>query len=539
MSEQEGTQTPTKPRRSRRASNINNTQKSSLLLPANDDKVAWNAYWKAQGRPWRTEPEIDAARQKFLAERRSVEPDYEQGIYPFKEIKLSRADVEWLLATHEDGLGPVDWNDERQREREGLDLRGADLRREDLRNLPLACMCGGFRGYEYNEFEEWIEEAEKFGESAAIHLEEANLQSADLIAANLSFAHLEDASFMDTHLERALLCGVHLERAVLQGVHLEAASLIDAHMESCFLNFAHLEGANLCSAHLENTLLQSAYLEKATLRYTHLEGAILYESQLKGADLECALRTHLEGANLSEAHLEKADIRYAHLEGGILCRAFFDSVTKLDNIVFSNKQYGSASLSDVHWGDVNVAVVDWSSLSKLGDEQTARQLYVNRRLKGSISHLNGFKMTTRAYRQLEVILRNHGLEDAARFTYRAQLMQRKVFWYQSKFLSFFGSLFLDLLSGYGYKPLRCFIAYLLVIFAFATAYFIISHKVGPVISPLGSVVFSMTSFHGRGFFPGGIGLDDPLTVVAALEAFIGLLIEVTFIATLTQRLFGK
>jgi hypothetical protein len=78
-----------------------------------------------------------------------------------------------------------------------------------------------------------------------------------------------------------------------------------------------------------------------------------------------------------------------------------------------------------------------------------------------------------------------------------------------------------------------------VILAFATAYFIIGHKVGPVLSPLGSVVFSMTSFHGRGFFPGGIGLDDPLTVVAALEAFIGLLIEVTFIATLTQRLFGK
>ncbi len=52
------------------------------------------------------------------------------------------------------------------------------------------------------------------------------------------------------------------------------------------------------------------------------------------------------------------------------------------------------------------------------------------------------------------------------------------------------------------------------------------HKLGPVLSLLGSVVFSVISFHGRGFFPGGIGLDDPLTVVDALEAFIGLLIEV-------------
>jgi len=37
----------------------------------------------------------------------------------------------------------------------------------------------------------------------------------------------------------------------------------------------------------------------------------------------------------------------------------------------------------------------------------------------------------------------------------------------------------------------------------------------------------------------GITLDDPLTILAALEAFAGLLIEVTFIATFTQRLFGK
>ena len=93
-------------------------------------------------------------------------------------------------------------------------------------------------------------------------------------------------------------------------------------------------------------------------------------------------------------------------------------------------------------------------------------------------------------------------------------------------------------SGYGYKPIRSFLAYLIVILAFATTYFILGRTVGPALSPLGSVVFSMTSFHGRGFFPGGITLDDPLTVLAALEAFIGLLIEVTFIATLTRRLFG-
>ena len=55
-----------------------------------------------------------------------------QGIYPFRGMKLSRADVEWLLATHENGRGPVNWSDEGQRGRKGLDLRGADLCQVDL-----------------------------------------------------------------------------------------------------------------------------------------------------------------------------------------------------------------------------------------------------------------------------------------------------------------------------------------------------------------------------------------------------------------------
>ena len=119
-------------------SDQDNGQVSTLQRPATDDPKAWQAYWEAQGWPWRTEPEIDVERQKYLAERRVIVPDIEQGIYPFKDIKLSRADVEWLLATHENGRGPVDWSDESQHARKGLDLRGADLHELDLSRLPLA-----------------------------------------------------------------------------------------------------------------------------------------------------------------------------------------------------------------------------------------------------------------------------------------------------------------------------------------------------------------------------------------------------------------
>ena len=80
-------------------------------------------------------------------------------------------------------------------------------------------------------------------------------------------------------------------------------------------------------------------------------------------------------------------------------------------------------------------------------------------------------------------------------------------------------------------------------YAFACRHIYVGSLASVPLSPLGALVFSVTSFHGRGFFPGGspghsITLDDPLTVLAASEAIVGLLIEISFIATFTQRYFG-
>jgi hypothetical protein len=255
----------------------------------------------------------------------------------------------------------------------------------------------------------------------------------------------------------------------------------------------------------------------------HLEGAYLYDAHLEGAFLN---DTHFEKAGFALAHLEGADLVAAHLEGADLHTIFFDGETRLNSIILSNNKYGSASLCDIHWRDVNVAVVDWSMISRLGDENIAKK---------EESYYD-YQYAARAYRQLSIVLRNQGLnEDAARFTYRAQLMQRKVFWYQRKFAKWLGSLFLDLLSGYGYKVGRCFIAYALVIGIFATIY----HLLGNNPAWNESIVISMTAFHGRGFFPDQFHPGDPQALAAAIEALVGPLIEITLIATLTQRLFGK
>ena len=123
--------------------------------PANNDTYAWRKFWEAVGQPWRTEPEIDAQRQKFLVESRNDLTDGQRNIYPLSGVKLDRADIEWLLATHEkSGHGPVD-------------LRGVDLSHAFLRLLPLG----------------------------RADLRDAHLEGADLLWAHLENANLTNATW--------------------------------------------------------------------------------------------------------------------------------------------------------------------------------------------------------------------------------------------------------------------------------------------------------------------------------------------------------
>src|SRR5689334_19580138 len=168
--------------------------KAPALRPSTADKEAWRAYWEKHGQPWRTEPEIETERQQYLEEHRQITPDIKEGIYPFKDIKLTRADVEWLLATHENGRGPVDWSDTNQRTRVGIDLCGADLCYVDLRHLPLTRLHAGL------SLEQKPSKEER--NKAAIRLEGADLRYAHLEGANLYWADLRDADIWRAHLEK-------------------------------------------------------------------------------------------------------------------------------------------------------------------------------------------------------------------------------------------------------------------------------------------------------------------------------------------------
>jgi uncharacterized protein YjbI with pentapeptide repeats len=417
-------------------------------LPTTGDRDAWRGYWRAQGMPWRTEAEIDAERQRYLDSRRAVQPDIMQGIYAFRDkdgsIKLTRADVEWLLATHESGgvRGPVDWNDPTQHTREGIDLRGADLRGADLGYLPLARLHAG----------------------------------------------LSLTEQPNTNPARRRIASIHLDGAELNGTQ----------------------------------------LQRAELGWAHLNDADLYRANCEGAQCPWA---DFSGANLSEARFG----------GARLASAFFDSSAALRGIRLVDAEQRGVALVGVRWGGVDLTHVDWSQVSILGEEREARaRRTMEGKAKASDTRLADYRRAVRANGQLATALREQGVnDDADRFAYRAQLLQRQVLLRQGHWGRAIGSGLLDVIAGYGYKPMRSLIAYVLVICLFAGAYLVNAQFAAPHLRWDEALVLSISSFHGRGFFTSGVSLGDTLARLAAGEAIIGLLIEITFIATFTQRFFAR
>jgi uncharacterized protein YjbI with pentapeptide repeats len=486
------------------------------------------------------------AELRALADRQrewAAQPEATRGDSHFTGVALTGADVFWLAAHAL--AGP-----------EG-DLAALQ---QELRRFPVYHKKPGMDVY----YQEGMDLAALYLEGAdlrAAQLEAAVLGRAHLAGVNLVDAHLEGANFIEAHLEGAHLAGAYLEGADLFGAYLVRAVLSKAHLACAHLHDTHLEGANLVAAHLEGADLRAAHLEGAYLRGAHLEG----RSYTPGDEDLIRIR---QSVTIFPEHLPPADLR----------RAFLSAATALDGIRLGDATGGAVSVADVRWGGANLAVVDWTPFidrtAVLGDERavhrfkpkphTEREPFSERalvsetederqpsrrkraperarsRAEWATETLQPLHAAVRANRQLATALREQGMnEEADRFAYRAQILQRRVVRRQGKLGRALGSWLLDALAGYGYNWGRTLAAYLLLIGGFAVAYWLLGPTAGHTFAPDGALVFSVTSFHGRGFFPGGLDLENWLARLAALEAVLGLFIEITFIATFTQRFFAR
>jgi uncharacterized protein YjbI with pentapeptide repeats len=290
------------------------------------------------------------------------------------------------------------------------------------------------------------------------------------------------------------------------------------------LSELHLEGAILRYADLTDAILTNAHLEEAKLDFAHLKRA-------------ACIGTHLERASLFSADFEDANLEWAHLERANL------ALVQLANTFFLDTVLTDAVFGGAGWRTTpTLAGIDWNQVPVLGDETLARSTLNphSKQHKTSADWLEGYRDAVRANQALAVALQEQGLqEEAAHYAYRAQLLQQRVLWRRHAYGRYLFSRFLDGLAGYGYKPVRSLLVYVLAIAGFGALYYGVGAATGLHLAWYEALVVSLTAFHGRGFFAQQFSPGDPQALVAAVEAVVGLVVEVSLIATFTQRFLGS
>jgi hypothetical protein len=557
---------------------------------------------------WCTQPEIPDSRKATLRNYLSITPyispnhDPTEDRYPFKGVPLKRDDIEWLLLTHEGGAGPVIWNDEHQRKRNGLDLRGADLSSQNLSGLPLARIRGGLSG------DEWEMATPAQHATAAMRLDRAILRG--------------------THLEGADLCGVRLEGADLSEAHLEGANLSEAHLEwpESYSASVSLQPTDLRKATLDSTtnlrgiLLGNKCHGFARLADTHWGGANLtaiecwkevnmlgderIARRLGQLDLyEAAIRANRQlSQTLREQGLDDYAAHFAHralvLQGGSIIRRPLRSELDLKQLIvifcvpiLVSLIYEGVTLLPFVYQQVLfpilllplfmllLFILPWRKYEERLVIRIPLLVFLLLMLLPSI--LLPFVLLPQSLLPLvplktlqmklqlpNWLLLGHQVPDQMLLEFliiatllillvslllrfhlpQMQGLQRLGRMLIALFSPFVGtlrsyarytlSLFLDVLAGYGYKPWRSLGWYMFTIIAFAVAYYVVGESAGFPLTWYQALVVSVSSFHGRGFIDQPKP-SNPDTVVAAIEAVIGLIIEISFITTFTQRFFGK
>jgi hypothetical protein len=313
-----------------------------------------------------------------------------------------------------------------------------------------------------------------------------------------------------------------------------------------------LRGVNLSGANLSTVLINEANLAGANLRLANLSGAVINLANLSGTDLGIAdlRRVLVYYTDFRGADLEASDLSGALLTGDFsgvtFKRARIDAATVFGGEpgmdVVRIRMDANIQVIDVSWNGAILSRINWDEVPRLGGDEALIKQATNR-----AGRVAAYENAARAYRELAKTLEAQGLTaPALRYRRRQHQLERAAQLRSFNLLQWVFSNALNLVSGYGDRPLRALGVYLAVILAFAGVYFGITTPSSPIFfsgsQPLQlheALVFSLSSFHGRGFFPSTIGLGDPVAIVAALEAVVGLFIELVLIATFTRRLFER
>jgi uncharacterized protein YjbI with pentapeptide repeats len=550
-----------------------NSDVSTLSSPVSATAYSsWHEHWLARQQPWRTEPEIAPSRQAELRRCLEIVPDIEQGRYPFRALaqKLTRADVEWLLANALDCHHTSDG----QQPAVGLDLRGADLSKADLRGLPLLNMLGGL------DEATWNAASPAQREMAAIHLEYADLRAAHLEGALLRGAHLEGADLREVHLE-----GADLRHAHLEGKGQALKSLPPADLRRAYCDQAtRLEGVQpgdtqYGSARIVDVSWGNANVAAIDWRSIVMLGDEFDAHQWKDLDsYQAALRANRQIARLLRAQGCYEDAAYfsyrAHINARIIARrqmllplllrlvqqpqmplpllfrrleqwwhsrrwpqpftfAFFIRGVLLLLMLLACAIWAPVLFVAIVVLSVATPLLVYALLRRrsrlLHQYQPPQQFFLPANLQ---PQRHRFRCKLNLMLSFLLCRPPASLSQPLRggrwvIPLLALLMLDNTLVCGGRYLF---SLLLDSLTGYGHRPARILIWYLATVAIFALLYGTFGH-----LTPVPALVLSIISFHGHGFFPSGNAqLGSPLLILPVLEAVLGLVIEISLLAALLR-----
>jgi hypothetical protein len=273
----------------------------------------------------------------------------------------------------------------------------------------------------------------------------------------------------------------------------------------------NLEGFQLAGIDLECRQLQGAQLVKANLEGAHLfrvdfTGAHLFSANLQNATLFKANLTNanLRSANLSGANLLGADLKSARLEGADMGR----------RSILINEIKGN---HEAHQGNRVEAEKYWHE---------AEEIY--------LGLLNNYREAGRN-------------EEASEMFYRMMVVKRKVMPRAS--VGRWGSWCMDILCGYGERPMRIVTSCLALVLGAAAVFFLLGIR-----SPAGETIgyfsdhsfyqnfkdfglccyFSMITMTTTGY--GDFTPTDVTRSFAATEAFPGSFLMAVFILVFTRKM---
>lgn len=358
-----------------------------------------------------------------------------------------------------------------------------------------------------------------------------DLRGADLSFVNLTGIQLAHADMRATKLHRTNLAGANLEGANLSGLNLE---------------FTNLKGVNLQQATLKGAIFSQTILESATLRGANLEQANLHGADL--AQMNDLQGVCFKGADLGEVLAQQKDLSNVD---------FTDA--HIDNADFTRANLTDADLSNVHCVGLDLSGADLGG-AKIDSYDLLKQVSISKKTKLAFAAWNNVR--ARPYKGMKGKERLQGLRDAVRVNHqvskaladqgllslaseyrlREQRMQRKVLWSEHRLGAWLFSWLLNLVAGYGERLGRTVTVYVATVLGFAGLYFALTNYAIVRSAPMTwheVLIFSIGSFHGRSLIQSAVGLNDPLAVVAAGEALVGLFIELIFIAAFSRRFLGN